>query len=74
MAWIASLDGLVAAGYTTDNKAVQLALENILKLQQEDGSWPNRYELRVVPTLISLGLIAPKQASQTIATLEGTQS
>jgi squalene cyclase len=46
--WIASLDGLVAAGYTVENKAVQFALKHILEQQQEDGTWPNRYELRVV--------------------------
>lgn len=54
--WIAALNGLVAAGYSVENKAVEYALKNILKMQQDDGSWPNGYELRVVPTLISLNV------------------
>jgi len=68
--WIASLDGLVAAGYTVENKAVTFALNNILKQQQKDGSWPNNYELRVVPTLIKLGIIVREQALETIKTME----
>lgn len=68
--WIASLDGLVTAGYTLENKAVHLALKNILKLQQEDGSWPNNYESRVVPTLIKLGVIARRQVLVKIEAIE----
>jgi len=68
--WIAYLDGLVATGYTTENRAVQFALHNILEQQQSDGSWPNGYEVRVVPTLISLNIIPLKQALQTIRTME----
>lgn len=68
--WIASLDGLVAAGYTMENKAVQFALKSILEQQQEDGSWPNGYELRVVPTLIGLGVIPSEQALEIIRTME----
>jgi hypothetical protein len=68
--WIASLDGLVAAGYTIENKAVKHALKNISKQQQNDGGWPNRYELRVVPTLISLGVISQEQAVKTIKEIE----
>jgi len=68
--WIASLDGLVVTGYTLENKAVHFALENILALQQKDGSWPNNYELRVVPTLIKLSIIPLKQALETIKTIE----
>jgi len=68
--WIASLDGLVAAGYTLESKAIRFALEHILKLQQKDGSWPNNYELRVVPTLIKLGIVTSKQALKTINLIE----
>lgn len=68
--WIASLDGLVTAGYTLENNAVHSSLENILKLQQEDGSWPNNYELRVVPTLIKLGVIAQRQVLVKIEAIE----
>jgi hypothetical protein len=69
--WIAALDGLVAAGYTVENKAVIHALKNILKQQQNDGSWPKGYELRVVPTLISLGVISKEHAIETIKNIEG---
>lgn len=65
--WIASLDGLVAAGYTVENKAVQYALKNILGQQLDDGSWPNGYEIRVVPPLISLGIIPKKQALEIVS-------
>jgi len=68
--WIAALDGLIAAGYTVENKAVQYALKNILEQQLDDGSWPNGYELRVVPTLINLGIIPKKQALETISESE----
>lgn len=68
--WIAALDGLVAAGYDKENMAVKYAIKNILKQQQNDGSWPNRYELRVVPTLISLGFIPREQAEKAIREME----
>jgi hypothetical protein len=58
--WVAALDGLVASGYGLENEAVQVALNKILEHQQDDGSWPNRYELRVVPILVALELI-PKE-------------
>lgn len=69
--WIAALDGLAAAGYTVKNKAVQYALKNVLKQQQNDGGWPNGYELRVVPTLIGLGVISKEQAVEAIERIEG---
>jgi len=69
--WIASLDGLVAAGYTVENEAVKFALKNILAQQQSDGSWPNRYELRVVPTLIDLNIISKEEVLRTIENIEG---
>jgi squalene cyclase len=72
--WIASLDGLVAAGYTVENKAVNYALKNIVEQQQEDGSWPNNYELRVVPTLIKLDIIQKEQASETIKVVDSEQA
>lgn len=59
--WIASLDGLVAAGYTVDNRAVKYALEEIFELQLSDGGWPHGYELRVVPTLIGLGVLSREE-------------
>jgi squalene cyclase len=68
--WIAPLDGLAAAGYAIENKAVQFALKNILNQQQEDGSWPNGYEIRIVPTLISLGIIPSKEALEAIQKTE----
>lgn len=68
--WIAALDGLVAAGYTTENKAVRYALEKIVRQQLDDGSWPNGYELRVVPTLVSLDVISKEQVVKTIEAIE----
>jgi hypothetical protein len=68
--WMAPLDGLLAAGYTVSNKAVQFALRNILKLQEDDGSWPNQYEMRVVPALINLGLISREKTLETISMKE----
>ena len=68
--WVAALDGLVAGGYSASEAAVQLALTSILKLQQEDGSWQNGYEVRVVPTLISLGVIPSEQALEIIEAKE----
>jgi len=68
--WIAALDGLVAARYGIKNRAVEYALKNILKIQQDDGSWPNGYELRVVPTLISLNVISKEQAVKVIEEIE----
>lgn len=68
--WIAPLEGLIAAGYTVENKAVQYALKNILEQQLDDGSWPNGYELRVVPTLINLGIISKRQALEIISESE----
>jgi len=68
--WIAALDGLVAAGYTTENKAVKYALENIARQQLDDGSWPNGYELRVVPTLVGLGVISKEQVVKAIEAIE----
>lgn len=35
--WIAALDGLIAAGYSVENKAVQYALKKILGQQLDDG-------------------------------------
>jgi squalene cyclase len=58
--WMAPLEGLIAAGYDSSQKAVQFAMKNILNLQQEDGGWPNQYELRAVPALIALNLISSK--------------
>jgi len=56
--WIAPLDGLVAAGYDVNNEVVKYALSKILEQQQENSGWPDEYEVRVVPTLITLGLIS----------------
>jgi squalene cyclase len=68
--WAAPLEGLAAAGYTIENKAVRYALENILDQQEEDGSWPNSYEIRVVPALISLGIISSREVLGEIQTIE----
>lgn len=68
--WIAAVDGLKAAGYTVENKTVQHALKIILERQLDDGGWPNGYELRVVPTLISVGIIPKKQALKIISEIE----
>ena len=59
--WIASLDGLAAAGCTVENRAVKHALEKIFELQLSNGGWPQGYELRVVPTLISLGVLSRRE-------------
>jgi len=60
--WVAPLDGLVAAGFKADNRTVQQALEQIFKQQTADGSWPDGYEVRVVPTLVELGVIPREKA------------
>jgi len=59
--WIAPLDGLIAAGYDVNNEVVKYALSRILEQQQENGGWPDGYEVRVVPTLITLGLISKEE-------------
>jgi hypothetical protein len=64
--WMAPLEGLAAAGYDSSQEAVQFALKNILNLQQEDGSWPNQYEMRAVPVLIALRLISSEHVLKTI--------
>jgi hypothetical protein len=64
--WMAPLEGLLAAGYDSSQKAVQFALKNILSLQQEDGGWPNQYEIRAVPVLLALHLISSKHVLETI--------
>ena len=68
--WIAPLDGLVAGGYDVSNEVVRYALNKILELQQEGGGWLDRYEIRVVPTLITLELISKKEAWQEIREVE----
>jgi squalene cyclase len=68
--WVAALDGLTAAGYGSSNATVQRALKNVLELQQKDGSWPNNYEIRVVPTLIALKAISSEEAVNTIRRME----
>jgi len=60
----------VVAGFTLKNRAVRFALENIPKIQLRDGSCSNKYELRVVPTLIKLRVINQKQALEIIRTIE----
>jgi len=70
--WLAPLDGLVAAGFKADNKTVQRALEKILKQQREDGGWPDGYEVRVVPTLIELGIIPREEAWGIIRKMESS--
>ncbi len=69
--WIASLDGLVAAGYSSENEAIRYALKNIYRLQNERGGWPNNYELRVVPTLVRLNIIPKENIFSIIEHLEG---
>jgi hypothetical protein len=71
-AWVAPLEGLVAAGYGSSQKAVQFALKNILNLQQDDGGWPNQYEIRAVPVLIALNLISSEYVLETIRKKENT--
>jgi hypothetical protein len=68
--WMAPLEGLIAVGHDSSNEAVQFALKNISNLQQDDGGWPNQYEIRVVPVLIALNLISSKRVLQTITKLE----
>ncbi len=68
--WIAALDGLIAAGYTLENQVVQYSLNKILELQGEDGGWPNRYELRVIPTLVALNFIPKEKAWKYIKMIE----
>jgi squalene cyclase len=68
--WMAPLEGLAAAGYDSSKKAVQFALKNISNLQQDDGGWPNQYEIRVVPVLIALNLISSKRVLEAITKLE----
>jgi hypothetical protein len=63
---MAPLEGLVAAGYDSSQKPVQFALKNILNLQQQDGGWPNQYELRAVPVLVALNVISSKHVLETI--------
>ena len=65
--WIAPLDGLVAAGYDVNNEVVKYALSKILEQQQENGGWPDGYEVRVVPTLITLGLISKEETWRKIS-------
>jgi squalene cyclase len=69
-AWIAPLDGLIAAGYTINDDVVKYALTKILEKQQNDGSWPDNYEIRVVPSLIKLGEIKRKEALESITISE----
>jgi len=68
--WIAPLDGLAAAGYDANNEVVKYALNKILEQQQESGGWPDRYEIRVVPTLINLELISKEEAWRKIREVE----
>jgi len=49
---------------------IRYALNKILELQQEGGGWLGRYEIRVVPTLITLELIPKKEAWQKIREVE----
>lgn len=70
--WVAPLDGLVAAGFKADNKTVQHALEKIVKQQGTDGGWPDGYEVRVVPTLIELGIIPKEEAWGVIRKIESS--
>jgi squalene cyclase len=71
--WIAALEGLLAAGYDSSHKAIQYALKNISDLQQDDGGWPNRYEIRVVPALVALNLISSNSVLATITKKEDTK-
>jgi len=68
--WMAPLDGLVAAGYDSNNEVVKHVVNKILEQQQENGGWPGGYEVRVVPTLITLGLISKKESWQKIIEIE----
>jgi squalene cyclase len=70
--WMAPLEGLASAGYDSSQKAVQFALKNILNLQQEDGSWPNQYEIRAVPVLIAFKVISSEHVLETIRRQEAT--
>jgi hypothetical protein len=72
--WMAPLEGLLAAGYDPSQRAVQFALKNIVNLQQEDGSWPNQYETRAVPALITLHLISSEHVLETIRKQETTNT
>ncbi len=67
--WVAALDGLIAAGYTLENEIVQLSLSKILEKQKEDSGWPNKYELRVVPTLVALEFITKEEVLRFIETM-----
>jgi len=68
--WMAPLDGLVAAGYAVNNEVVKYALNRILEQQQEVGGWPGGYEVRVVPTLITLDVISKEGAWRKIKEVE----
>jgi len=72
--WVAPLEGLLAAGSDSSHKAIQFALKNILDLQQEDGGWPNQYEIRVVPALVALDLISSKRVLEIIGKEEATST
>lgn len=69
-AWIAPLDGLIAAGYTVNDDVVKNALTKVLEQQKDDGSWPENYEIRVVPSLIKLGIIQREEALEIIRDCE----
>ncbi|RLG53908.1 MAG: hypothetical protein DRO00_02700, partial [Thermoproteota archaeon] len=68
--WVAALDGLIAAGYTLENRAARLSLKKILEQQEESGGWPNKYELRVVPTLVAMKLIPKEKVWESIKMAE----
>jgi len=68
--WVAALDGLIAAGYTLENRAARLSLKKILEQQEESGGWPNKYELRVVPTLVAMKLIPKEEVWESIKMAE----
>lgn len=68
--WVAPLNGLIAAGFKADNRTVQQALEKILKQQRTDGGWPDGYEVRVVPTLVELGVMPREKAWGIIKKME----
>ena len=69
--WVAALDGLIAAGYTLEKEVVRLALKKILEQQEESGGWLNKYELRVVPTLVAMKFIPKGKAWECIKMAEG---
>ncbi len=70
--WAAALDGLVAADRGMEDRAVRHAVENILRLRQEEGGWPDKYEFRVVPTFVALGLLTRDAVLTALSAVTGS--